>query len=102
MYPRLQRLELTYTGTFHPISYWRTTSGPEVDFVLGDHETAIEVKSTGQVISNHMRGIRGFMEEYTVKNRIVVSLDPEPRRTADHIDILPWDIFLRKLWDNEF
>ena len=99
-------MELTahsaYTGHSYPISYWRTTSGYEVDFVLGDHETAIEVKSTPRVNSNHMKSIRAFTEEHTVKYRIVVSLDPEPRRTEDHIDILPWGIFLQKLWANEF
>jgi len=28
----------------------------------------------------------------------VVSMDPKPRKTADGIDILPWNIFLDKLW----
>ena len=73
-----------------------------MDFVIGDHETAIEVKSTERVNSNHLKGIRRFVEEYTVKRRIVVSLDPKSRKTEDHIDVLPWRIFLEKLWGNEF
>jgi hypothetical protein len=30
-----------------PLSYWRSTSGFEVDFVIGDH-TAIELKAMGR------------------------------------------------------
>jgi len=93
---------IAYTGRFYPISYWRTSSGFEVDFILGDHETTIEVKTTEWVNSYHLKGIRHFMEEYKTKHRIVVSLDPKPRKTEDHIDILPWRIFLEKLWQNEF
>ncbi|SPD71823.1 conserved hypothetical protein [uncultured Desulfobacterium sp.] len=35
----------SYSEQFYPISFWRTSSGFKVDFVLGDHEVAIEVKS---------------------------------------------------------
>jgi len=32
-----------------PLSYWRSTSGFEVDFIIGDH-TAIEVKAKGEAV----------------------------------------------------
>lgn len=34
-----------YTEKNYPIAYWKTLSGIEVDFILGDHEIAVEVKS---------------------------------------------------------
>ncbi|MDH4264703.1 MAG: DUF4143 domain-containing protein [Deltaproteobacteria bacterium] len=30
-----------YSGLKYPVSYWRTASQLEVDFVLGNHEVAI-------------------------------------------------------------
>jgi predicted AAA+ superfamily ATPase len=90
-----------YSERNYPITYWKTASGFEVDFVLGDHETAIEVKGTDRVTNKHMKGIRAFKEEYHARNYIVVSMDAAPRRTEDGIDILPWNVFLDRLWANE-
>lgn len=88
----------SYSELFYPIAYWRTSTGVEVDFVLGDHEVAIEVKSTPAANKKHVKGLRAFAEEYSCRRKILVSLDPAPRQTEDGIDILPWRIFLEKLW----
>ena len=89
-----------YTQSDYSISYWRTTSGLEVDFILGDHEVAIEVKATPGASTRHLKGLKSFAEEYTVKRKILVSLDPEPRKSGD-ILILPWSRFLELLWNGE-
>ena len=88
----------SYSDLFYPVSYWRTTSGFEVDFVLGDHEIAIEVKATELANESHVKGLRRFREEYAVRRAILVSLDPTPRKTQDQIEILPWQAFLKELW----
>ena len=72
-----------------------------MDFVLGVHEIAVEVKSTGMVTNRHLKGIRAFKEEYHASSYIVVSMDSNPRRTEDGVEILPWHVFLDRLWDNE-
>ncbi|MCX6263085.1 MAG: hypothetical protein NTZ47_00900 [Bacteroidetes bacterium] len=72
----------------------------EVDFILGDHEVAIEVKSTSNVQSHHQKGLKGFSEEYSVKKLIVVSCDPTERKIGD-ITVMPWKIFLDRLWAGE-
>ena len=88
----------SYSELFYPVSYWRTTSGFEVDFVLGDHEIAIEVKATELANESHLKGLRRFKEEYKARRALLLSLDPTPRKTQDHIEILPWKTFLEKLW----
>jgi predicted AAA+ superfamily ATPase len=89
-----------YSDNEYPIYYWRTSSQLEIDFVLGDHQVAIEVKSTDNVNARHLKGLRAFDEEYTVDKRIVVSNDPYPR-LVDNILILPWNVFLQRLWNGE-
>ena len=91
----------SYSEQYYPISYWRTSSGIEVDFILGDHEIAVEVKSSQMVTDRHLQGLRAFREDYEARRLIVISMDPRPRKTADGIDILPWDEFLRRLWGNK-
>ena len=88
----------SYSDLNYSISYWRTTSQIEVDFILGNHEVAIEVKGTNNVQSRHLKGLKSFSEEYEVKKLIVVSNDPL-ERIVGNITILPWSIFLQKLWD---
>lgn len=90
-----------YSGIKYPISYWHTTSDLEVDFILGDHEVAIEVKGVDQIAGHHLKGIRAFQEEYTTKQAIIVSLDAKPRQLDNGVIVLPWDRFLQKLWSGE-
>ena len=89
-----------YSGLHYPISYWRTSSGMEVDFILGDHQVAIEVKATDQANVRHFKGLTRFAEEYKVDHLILVSNDPSPRKIGD-ISVMPWQHFLEKLWAGE-
>lgn len=89
-----------YSNKNFAISYWRTASQLEVDFILGDHEVALEVKASKNVGQHFLRGLKAFGEEYKTKRNIVVSLDPKPR-LINGIHILPWKEFLEKLWADE-
>jgi len=89
-----------YSENEYPVYYWRTASQLEIDFVLGDHEVAIEVKATEQASERHLRGLKAFAEEYTVKKAILISNDPLPRLVGN-ILILPWKVFLDRLWGGE-
>jgi len=87
----------SYSGLHYPLSYWRTASQLEVDFILGDHEVALEVKGVEQAGEQHLRGLRAFQEEYKTKQRIAVTLDPQPR-DVQGVHVLPWAVFLERLW----
>lgn len=89
-----------YSDVNYPMYYWRTASQIEIDFVLGDHEVAIEVKATDQATVRHLKGLKAFAEEYDVKKLILVSNDSLPR-LVDDIEILPWKVFLERLWNDE-
>jgi uncharacterized protein len=78
------------------IRYWRSTSGFEVDFILGD-AVAIEVKATTRVDTRDLRGLRALREEGLMTSCIVVCREGAARR-LDGIDILPWETFLDRLW----
>lgn len=81
-----------------PLAYWRTASQLEVDFILGEAEIAIEVKSTRMATNHDLRGLRAFKEEFQPKRSLLVSMDAKPRRTDDGIEILPIGNFLAELW----
>lgn len=83
-----------------PLSYWKSTSGFEVDFIIGDH-TAIEVKAKGNIFPNDLRSLHALSEEGKLKNYICVSLETRPRRIGN-ITILPFQDFLSALWDNNY
>jgi uncharacterized protein len=89
-----------YSDRNFPLTYWRTASQIEVDFILGDHEVAVEVKSASMVNPRHLKGLKSFAEEYKVRQLIIVSTDPYPRK-IDNIMVLPWKIFLEKLWGGD-
>ena len=89
-----------YSGLDYPIQYWRTASQLEVDFILGDGRVAVEVKGTEEVRPHHMKGLHAFCEEYRPQKAIIVSLDKKPR-TIGKILILPWKVFLEKLWTGD-
>ncbi|MDR0681057.1 MAG: DUF4143 domain-containing protein [Dysgonamonadaceae bacterium] len=89
-----------YSDLNYPVKYWRTASQIEIDFVLGDHEVAIEVKSTTSATSRHLKGLKSFAEEYSVKKLILVTNDPYPR-LVENVSVLPWNVFLQRLWAGE-
>jgi uncharacterized protein len=90
-----------YSGRRFTISYWRTSSQFEVDFVLGKGEVAIESKSSDELSSHHLKGLRAFGEEYPRARRIVVTRETRKRITEDKIEIYPWQRFLEELWDEK-
>jgi uncharacterized protein len=90
----------SYSGLDYEISYWRTASQIEIDFVLGKHEVAIEVKASNNINSRHLKGLKSFMEEYKVNHAILICNEELPRKQGD-IWILPWQVFLEKLWGGE-
>jgi uncharacterized protein len=93
------RAYLSYFQKSTQLSYWRSTSGFEVDIVLGE-SWAIEIKSTSLVTERHLKGLKALQEEGLVKNFAVISHDSS-ERVIDGIQIFPWEIFLKKLWNSE-
>lgn len=81
------------------IFYWRSKSGFEVDFILND-STAIEVKGKRNLSLRDFTGLRALKEEKKLKEFIVISLDDYPRK-MDQITVLPWKIFLQRLWEGD-
>ena len=87
---------LSYQRIKEPLTFWRSTHGFEVDFLVGDH-TAIEVKATNKVTAKDLKGLKALSEEKKFKNYYLVSQDPIASKTGE-ITLLPWEIFLKKLW----
>ena len=71
-----------------------------MDLIIGN-KTAIEIKSHSLIQDKHLKGLRNLKEEKILKKYIVVSLDKEERITKDKIYIIPWESFLKKLWDGK-
>ena len=82
------------------LHYWRTTSGFEVDFIIGDH-TAVEVKATRNVPDRDLKSLRALREEHKLKRYLCVALESR-RRTIDGVVVLPWREFLDALWSGEY
>lgn len=93
------RAYISYTRKKLPLNFWRTVGGQEVDFIVGD-EIAIEVKSTKKVSAKNLKGLKYLMEENKMKKYYLVSQDPIALKQGD-IYILPWEDFIKRLWDGE-
>jgi len=87
----------SYKDLRYPIHFWRTKTGLEVDFILADGEVAIEVKGSALVDSRELRPLKAFCEEHAPRLAIVVCNEPE-ERVVGAIRIMPWRLFLRRLW----
>jgi len=81
------------------LSYWRSVSGYEVDFVIDD-DVAIEVKVAQIAHDKYLSGLKALREEGKIKRFFLVCREPRPRR-VDGIDILPWREFLERLWADD-
>lgn len=84
----------------YAINFWRTKTGLEADFVLGDGQVAIEVKGSNRVERKELRPLMAFREEYSPRQTLVVC-NERVERLHEQIRILPWRVFLRELWDGK-
>jgi len=91
---------LSYSENENQLSYWRTSSGFEVDAVIGKAKVAIEIKSSKEVQSKHIKGLKVFKDEFPEVRLIMVSLDANPR-LMNGVEVLPAQLFLKKLWNGE-
>lgn len=86
----------------YDISYWRTKSGLEVDFIIGKGEIAIEVKIGTLIKNNELRGLFEFTKEFRPTYSIVVCLEENKRiLKLDDLKIIiyPIEEFLSDLWN---
>ncbi|MHA1360876.1 MAG: ATP-binding protein [Candidatus Helarchaeota archaeon] len=90
----------SYKELDYGIYYWRTKSGLEVDFILGDGEVALEVKGKNHIETRDLRALIAFMDEFSPKKALVVCNEKE-KRAHGKIEILPWRMFLEELWGGE-
>ena len=92
---------LAYKCNDKPLSYWHTSDNRyEVDFVIGDAEVGIEVKSSSDIASSELKGLRAFGEEHPNAKLIVITMGQRPR-LSNGIEIWPAKDFLHKLWDGK-
>jgi predicted AAA+ superfamily ATPase len=87
-----------YQRSDWPINFWRTQTGHEVDFVLGDGEVAIEIKSSSKIQSSDCNGLSAFAKDYSPRRQIIVSQSKE-KNTIGNVEIYPWVDFLKELWN---
>lgn len=92
-----------YAKRWLALSFWRLTSGIEVDFVVGNLELAIEVKATARPKAVHFKGLRELNKEHAnLRQRLLVCLESKAYQTEDGIWVLPAQEFAQRLWQSEF
>ena len=91
-----------YSELFYELSYWRLSSGIEVDFILGPGTVAIEAKGKPKITSWDIRGLVNFKKDFPeVKWLIIVCLEKRMRKTDEGIHVVPYQEFTKLLWDGK-
>ncbi len=80
------------------IRYWRTSTGMEVDFILGEMDVALEIKGARRAHEGDLKGLTALLTDHKVKHPLLLSLEREPRKMGAKVRALPWAVFLRELW----
>jgi predicted AAA+ superfamily ATPase len=88
----------SYRNVPAELSYWRTKSGSEVDFVVyGDGVfVAIEVKRSRHVHNTDLRALKAFKEDYPEAQVCLLYMGHEAIKMGDVL-CLPCETFLKKL-----
>ena len=91
-----------YRNPDMPITFWRTSTGREVDFIVGDKELAIEIKGASRIHEGDVGNLQALLEDGPIKKCCIVSLERQPRQLSKNIEAIPWRIFIERLWQGEF
>ncbi len=95
------RAYLSYRERNLPMAFWRTSTGMEVDLIVGDMDLAVEFKASKRADERDTRGLRALMDDQKVKRAVLVSLDSSTRKLSNGIEMLPWQSFCQRLWMGE-
>ena len=87
----------SYRERGYDVHFWRTKSGLEVDFVLGDGEVAVEVKGASRADPSDLRSLRAFVDDHRPRRAVLVCNERTPR-VVEGVEVLPWREFLARLW----
>jgi len=96
------RARMSYKRSESRIFFWRTSNGAEVDLLFVRHDKilgAVEIKSSSNIATAHLSGLRAFRQEHPNVPLFLVSTAPNAY-TLDGVLILPWRQFLEKHLDN--
>ena len=92
---------LEYSQRIETLSYWRLTTGVEVDFIVGHMRCAIEAKGSYKITADHLKGLRELVKDFPeTESRVIVSMEPHSRQLDDGILILSVEDFTNRLWQN--
>jgi uncharacterized protein len=90
------RAWVDYNSPGSRLTYWRSRSGYEVDFIVDDR-LAVEVKAASMIHDKHLKGLKALKEEERIQHYVLVCREPRPQM-KEGIRILPWQFFLEELW----
>jgi predicted AAA+ superfamily ATPase len=84
-----------YFGRGHAVTFWRTTSGAEVDFIWEspEEDVPVEVKWTNRPRPEDGRHVETFLATHPRRARrgLVVCRCEQPERLTDRVTAIPWD-----------
>lgn len=78
------------------LSYWKSTSGFEVDLLMGD-SIGIEIKAKQTVSERDLKGLRALADEKRFKKYYLVYLGSEVLNIGN-VEVLPFQEFVQRLW----
>jgi uncharacterized protein len=93
------RAYLGYRRSNSSLSYWRSTHGHEVDFLIGE-KIAVEVKSSQRVTSADFKGLKVLSEEEIFSDFYLVSQDLVETKKGN-IHAIHWKKYLERLWSDK-
>ncbi|MCC6809254.1 MAG: ATP-binding protein [Deltaproteobacteria bacterium] len=94
------RAAIDYLDPLQALTYWRSLSQLEVDFIVrrGDRLIAIEAKATKRASKKDFAGLRAFAEDFPKARKLCVCREDVARTTDDGVEVLPYRAFLQQLW----
>ena len=90
---------ISYEQSEASIFYWRTNHGAEVDLLIVKHgkiKAAIEIKSSSNISTAHLSGLRAFREENPMTPAYLIC-NSRNAYELDKVKILPWKDYLKLL-----
>ena len=92
-----------YLEAHYRMYYFRSKDGLEIDLILkkGQRILLIEIKSKNKVLSEDLKNLKLVKKDIPKSKGLLLSLDPTARK-EDGIDILHWQMGLKKIFGLSF